>query len=161
MIVEVREESVMTNLKSGAKQRLERMVSVLQERGYRITPQRLSIVKILAESDDHPSVEYIYRRVKKDFPTTSLATTYKTIHLLKEMGEVLELGFSDWGSRYDGMRPYPHPHLICTKCGAVMDPEFSSMEEIAREMARESGYQITHHRLDFFGVCPKCQTAGK
>ena len=133
------------------------MVTVLRDLGHRITPQRLAVLKILARSKNHPSVEMIYDQVKKDFPTTSLATVYKTITLLKELQEVLELGFADGGSRYDGNRPFPHPHVICTKCGTIVDPQFSNMEEMAAEMAENSGFSITHHRLDFFGLCPKCQ----
>ncbi len=140
-----------------SKKRLEEMVAALKAQGHRITPQRLAVLKILANSENHPEVEWIYRKIKKDFPTTSLATVYKTIHLLKEMREVIELGFADRGSRYDGNKPYPHPHIICTSCGAIVDPEFSSMDQMAREIAEKSGYAITHHRLDFFGLCPECR----
>jgi Fur family peroxide stress response transcriptional regulator len=73
------------------------------------------------------------------------------------LGEVLELGFASWGSRYDGNRPYPHPHVVCTKCGAIVDPQFAPLDDMSREMALMSGYRITHHRLDFFGLCPRCQ----
>ena len=138
------------------EKRLEAMVAVLKEHGLRITPQRLAVLKILAKSENHPEVDWIYRSIKKDFPTTSLATVYKTIHLLKELNQVLELGFADRGSRYDGNKPYPHPHIICTSCGAIVDPEFSGMEELDTEMTEKSGYEITHHRLDFFGLCPLC-----
>ena len=137
--------------------RLKDILEALRQRGHRITPQRLAVLKILAESKNHPSVEEIYQQVKRDFPTTSLATIYKTVTLLKEIGQVLELGFADWGSRYDGNKPFPHPHIICTKCGAIMDPDFASMQAMTQEMAQKSGYQITHHRLDFFGLCPCCQ----
>ena len=84
------------------KTRLDQMISKLREREYRITPQRLAILKILAVSKGHPSVEKIYAQVKKDFPTTSLATVYKTLIVMKEVGEVLELGFSDDSNRYVG-----------------------------------------------------------
>jgi Fur family peroxide stress response transcriptional regulator len=138
-------------------QRLEKMITVLRGLGRRITPQRLAVLKILAESNNHPSVEMIYEQVKKDFPTTSLATVYKTVTLLKQLHEVLELGFADQGSRYDGNRPFPHSHVICTKCGSIVDPQFVQMEEIAKEITQKTGFDITHHRLDFFGLCPKCQ----
>ena len=137
-------------------QRLEAMIAALKQEGRRITPQRLAVLKILAHSQDHPSVEQIYQSVKQDFPTTSLATIYKTVSLLKDLGEVLELAFSEWGNRYDGNRPYPHPHVICTKCGAISDPQFPPIDDMAREIAKLSGYSITHHRIDFFGLCPKC-----
>lgn len=144
-----------------SQQRLDHLTQTLRERGYRLTPQRLAVLKVLAQSAGHPSVEEIHQRVRRDFPTTSLATIYKTIHLLKEMGEILELGFADWGSRYDGRRPYPHPHVICTHCGAVVDPDFPAMAEMARDMSEKTGFSITHHRLDFFGLCPRCRAAGK
>ncbi|MFH1035368.1 MAG: Fur family transcriptional regulator [Pseudomonadota bacterium] len=145
---------------TNSAQRLREMISALQEGGYRLTPQRLAVLGILAESRQHPSVEGIHQQVRAQFPTTSLATIYKTVTLLKELGQVLELGFADWGSRYDGNRPDPHPHVICMRCGQIADPEFSAMPEMAQEMASKSGFKITSHRLDFFGLCPACQERG-
>ena len=143
------------------RERLEKMVKALQEKGHRLTPQRLAMLKVIAASAGHPGVEQIYDQIKHDFPTTSLATVYKTVSLLKDMGEVLELSLAHVGSRYDGNKPYPHPHVICTKCGQILDPQFASMTEISQEMERETGYQITHHQLNFFGLCPKCQQKGQ
>jgi Fur family peroxide stress response transcriptional regulator len=137
--------------------RLDEMITKLKERGHRLTPQRMAVLKILAASEGHPSVEQVYEHVKVDFPMTSLATIYKTVTLLKEMGEVLELGFSDDSNRYDGNKPYPHPHLICTECRNILDPEVVSLGELRQEVARSTGYRIMSHRLDFFGVCPQCQ----
>jgi Fur family peroxide stress response transcriptional regulator len=137
--------------------RLENMIKKLRERHFRITPQRILILKILALSDGHPSVEDIYEQVKRDFPTTSLATVYKTVTLLKELNEVLELGFAEGGNRYDGKKPYPHPHLICTKCRKIFDPDLESLEGLTQELVSETGFRITSHRLDFFGICPDCQ----
>jgi Fur family peroxide stress response transcriptional regulator len=133
------------------------MLARLKNRGSRITPQRLAVLRILAASDGHPSVEQIHDQVKAQFPTTSLATVYKTVALLKELNEVLELGFPDTSNRYDGSRPFPHPHVICTKCRKVMDPELISLDELSDEMSRKTGYRILSHRLDFFGLCPECQ----
>jgi Fur family peroxide stress response transcriptional regulator len=137
--------------------RLNEMIASLKEQGHRLTPQRMAVLKILAASEGHPSVEQIYERVKVDFPMTSLATIYKTVTLLKEMGEVLELGFSHDSNRYDGNKPYPHPHLICTKCKNIVDPEVATLSGLRQEVADVSGYQIVSHRLDFFGICPQCQ----
>jgi len=139
------------------KKRIEEMLSKLKSRDFRITPQRLAILRILATSEGHPTVDEIYKEVKSQFPTTSLATVYKTISLLKELNEVLELGFPDGSNRYDGNNPVPHPHAICMKCKKIMDPELMSIEELSEEMSRKTGYKIFHHRLDFFGLCPDCQ----
>jgi len=137
--------------------RLESMLTKLREHEFRVTPQRIAVIKILALSDGHPSVEQIFDQVKRDFPTTSLATVYKTVTLLKELNEVMELGFPEGSNRYDGNRPYSHPHLICTKCRKIIDPDLESLEEMTQELTSETGFQITSHRLDFFGICPDCQ----
>jgi Fur family peroxide stress response transcriptional regulator len=139
------------------QKRVEEMLSKLKNRFFRITPQRLAILKILAASEGHPSVDAIYKAVKAQFPTTSLATVYKTVSLLKELNEVLELGFPDGSNRYDGYNPVPHPHAICMTCKKIMDPELMNIDELSEEMSRKTGYKIFHHRLDFFGLCPDCQ----
>ena len=138
--------------------RLETMIEKLKDKGLRVTPQRLVVLKILAKSEGHPSVEKIYERVKPHFPTTSLATIYKTVNLLKELGEVVELDFSEESNRYDGNKPYPHPHLICTKCKTIVDPDVATVTELSKELAKKTGYEIVNHRLDFFGICPRCQS---
>ncbi len=137
--------------------RLEQMLSSLRERSFRLTPQRMAVLEILASSQGHPTVAEIYESVRARFPTTSLATVYKTVILLKELGEVLELGFPDGSNRYDGSRPYPHPHIVCTRCRKSMDPELSSIDHLNEEIAEKTCYTIEHHRLDFFGLCPACQ----
>jgi Fur family peroxide stress response transcriptional regulator len=140
-----------------AKQRLGQMLSKLKGHDFRITPQRLAVLNVLAASDGHPSVERIYDMVRVQFPTTSIATIYKTVALLKQENEVLEISFPDGSNRYDGNKPYPHPHLICTRCKKIIDPDLSSLEDLAKEVTRETGFQIATHRVDFFGLCRECQ----
>jgi len=140
-----------------SKLRFNQMIVRLKENQRRITPQRMAVLKILAESKGHPSVEKIYEQVKKQFPTTSLATVYKSVAVIKELGEVLELGFTDGSNRYDGNKPYPHPHLICTECRKIMDPSLSALADVTQKLVEETGFKITNHRLDFFGICPECQ----
>ena len=140
-----------------AKQRLDQMLSKLKDHDFRITPQRLAVLKVLAASDGHPSVERIYESVRAQFPTTSLATIYKTVALLKQENEVIEISFPDGSNRYDGSKPYPHPHLICTRCKKIIDPDLSSLGNLAEEVTKETGFQIHTHRVDFFGLCRECQ----
>jgi Fur family peroxide stress response transcriptional regulator len=140
---------------SPCEMRLDNVVAKLKSAGHRITPQRLAIARIVAESEGHPSVEQIHRQVRRDFPTTSLATVYNTLERLKEIGEVLELPFSG-GSHYDGRNPRPHPHLVCTVCGAIEDLDID-LGSAAEEVAATKGYADVRHRLEFYGVCPRCQ----
>jgi len=142
---------------SSASPRLQQMLTRLRERNFRITPQRLAILEVLASSDKHPTVAHVFEAVRGRFPTTSLATVYKTIILLRELNELLELGFPDGSNRYDGCKPFPHPHMICVRCKEIMDPELSSLGDLSEEMNRTTGYKILYHRVDFFGLCPQCQ----
>jgi Fur family peroxide stress response transcriptional regulator len=137
--------------------RFEALVRRLREQAYRLTPQRIALLRLLVTSDGHPSASHLYDRLHAQFPTTSPATIYKTLNLLKDMDEVLELGFSDDDNRYDGNKPYPHPHLICIRCRKIIDPEVSITQDLVQQVARQSGYQILSHRLDFYGVCPNCR----
>jgi Fur family peroxide stress response transcriptional regulator len=136
--------------------RFNAIIQKLRDNGHKITPQRMAIVKILADSQGHPSVENIHGQIKKDFPTMSLATVYRNIVLIKELGEVLELGFPDGSNRYDGNKPYPHPHVICIKCKKIVDPVLDSLDEMKKEVAIETNFKIMNHRLDFFGLCSNC-----
>ncbi len=140
--------------------RLQELVEKIRQRGGRLTPQRVAVLKVLVTSDRHPSVEQIYDQIRPDFPTTSLATIYKTVTLLKEMGEVLELGFAGGSNRYDGNRPYPHPHLVCTQCGEIRDLEVPALSEIVQQVSQDVGYRIVSHRLDLYGICSECQSSG-
>ena len=140
--------------------RFDAIIQKLRDHGHKITPQRLAIVEILAKSEGHPSVENIHAQIAKDFPTMSLATVYRNIVLIKSLGEVLELGFPDGSNRYDGNKPYPHPHVVCIKCKKIVDPKLDSLDEMKKEVALETHFKILNHRLDFFGICSACM-AGK
>jgi len=142
------------------QQRLDEMLAKLKKHEFRITPQRLAVVKVLAASEGHPSVEKIYEQVRRDFPTTSIATVYKTIHLLKQINEVLELGFPDGSNRYDGNKPFPHPHVICIRCHKILDPDLESLQDMTAEVSAATGFEIMTHRLDFFGLCAECGQMG-
>lgn len=140
------------------QKRFKELLARLKERDYRLTPQRVAMLQLLAGSRNHPSAAQLYEKIKEQFPTTSPATVYKTLNLLKEMGEVLELGFSTDDNRYDGNNPNPHPHLVCIRCHEILDPEVNLLQSLEQEVADISGYKIVGHRLDFYGICPKCKS---
>jgi Fur family peroxide stress response transcriptional regulator len=137
--------------------RLEQMLTKLREEKYRITPQRLAVLRVLAASEGHPSVERIYETVRQEFPTTSIATIYKTVNVLKQINELLEISFPDGSNRYDGYKPFPHPHVICVRCKKIIDPDLGSLKDITAEAADQTGFDILSHRLDFFGICSDCK----
>ena len=148
------------------KKRIEDLVGRLRETGFRITPQRMAIIHALIGNKEHLSVDDIFEQVRADFPMMGLATVYKSISMLKEMGEITELNFLNDSARFDGSGETPHPHIICTKCKTVQDLDdyleirgqpINNLPEVIED---KTGYEINNFRLDFFGICPGCQ-AGK
>lgn len=138
------------------------LVRRLRDGGFRLTPQRLAVLKVLADETGHPTVEQVYERVRADYPTTSLATIYKTIEMLKGIGEVLELSVGE-SHRYDGHDPRPHPHLICEVCGAIedltLDGPFGdpmALLAVADAVAEARGYAYLVPQLEFRGRCAAC-----
>jgi len=142
---------------SDSPARFDHLTARLREQAYRLTPQRMELIRLIALSEDHPSAAQLYERIRVRFPTMSLATVYKTLDLLKAMGEVLEINLRD-DSHYDGNRPDPHPHLICTRCGRIMDGELeTAVKHMVQAVEQNLGFQIIRHQLDFYGLCPRCQ----
>jgi Fur family peroxide stress response transcriptional regulator len=141
---------------SSRKERLEKIISEIKNNGHRLTSQRIAIIKYLVESRTHPRAEDIYMAIRKDYPATSIATVYKTISLLKSYNEVIELEFSDKGSRFDGFSSSPHPHFICTGCGEITDAEIET-DSIIKKIAENSDFLIQSHKLNFYGICSNCR----
>jgi len=137
--------------------RYQEIVEKLKGSGCRLTPQRLALVRLLSETDEHPSARQLHEELRQHFPTTSLATVYKTLNVLKDLGEVTEMGFSDDDNRYDAVSPHPHPHLICVQCRKIIDADAEPASELARQLAATSGYRIMSHRMEFYGLCPDCR----
>jgi len=152
----INDESVSTSTRVEGD-RLQALAAKARSRGYRLTPQRLAVLRVLASSSEHPDVEHIYEQIRPSFPTTSIATVYKTIAMLKDMGEVLELAFPTGSNRYDGARSQPHPHLVCIKCRRIIDPDIPTLDELPVQVAAATGYEIIGHRLDLYGICPECK----
>ena len=141
--------------------RVQDLVDKLRFKDYRITPQRLAILKTLAASRSHPSVEQIFEKVKVDFPTTSIATVYKTVSLLKDIGELIEFSFAEGSNHYDGRSAVSHPHFICTDCRKIEDVDISDLEGIGEKLAEKENYRVTAYQLNFFGKCPDCIEKGE
>ena len=137
--------------------RYRELIAALKGRHCRLTPQRVELVHLIAASDGHPSASQLYTRLKDRFPTMSPATVYKTLNLLKELDQVFEIELR--GDRhYDGNRPTPHPHLICTHCKKIVDGGLELDRSTIRRLEMASGYRIERPQLAFYGICPDCSS---
>ena len=135
------------------------MIAALKGSDFRLTPQRVELVRLIAASEGHPSANQLYTQINRLFPTMSLATVYKTLALLKEMHQVFEIDLHG-DSHYDGNRPQPHPHLICTKCNKIIDGEVSLDQESLRRLEQDSGYKIIRSQISLYGLCQDCKEEG-
>jgi len=122
----------------------------------RRTKQREVILRVLTTTNSHPTVDWIYDEVRKEIPHVSLGTVYRNLKLLRESGEVLELDLSGAFSRFDG-NPDNHYHFRCEKCGRVFDVDEPVNKELDERVAQKTGFKVSHHRIEFRGLCKECQ----
>lgn len=135
---------------------MDDMRSIFREKNLKVTPQRYAIYKYLCSTKEHPSAETIYNELKEEYPMLSLATVYKTLRTLVDIGIVQELNAGEDNFRYDA-NAETHPHIMCLNCGRVDDIEgadFGFLNELA---ARNTDYTIESHKLYFYGICRKCK----
>lgn len=133
----------------------------LKSRGYKLTPQRRAIVDtIIANEGKHLTAEEIYDEVRMDCPEIGLATVYRTIQLLEEMGIIYKLDLNDGCARYELAHDdehHRHHHLVCNNCGMVQEVEDDLLEELESEIQRKCNFKILDHSVKFFGLCSECK----
>ncbi|HVO36546.1 MAG TPA: Fur family transcriptional regulator [Candidatus Acidoferrum sp.] len=129
-------------------------IEALRSKGYKATPQRVAICRIVLNSRDHPSAKQVYDEVKKIHSTVSLATVYKTLAVLKDLNLIQEFNLPQGQARFDSYMK-PHINLICLQCGSITDLDDNSMIEITRKVAAAK-FKPKGQRIDIFGICRKC-----
>lgn len=133
----------------------------LKEKGYKLTPQRRAIVDIIIEKEgEHLTAEEIYEEVKKKCPDIGLATVYRTVLLLEDVGVVSRLDLNDGCSRYELVHEeeeHTHHHLICNLCKKVMEVQDDLLEKLEHTVENSYGFKILDHSVKFYGLCKECQ----
>ncbi|MEM2339591.1 MAG: Fur family transcriptional regulator [Nitrososphaerales archaeon] len=138
---------------------LKQIITMLHQKGHKVTPQRLAICEILFSYKSHPTADEIYKRVSQKFPTISLSTIYQTLNLLMKLGLIQELGFPNISSRYDA-NTSPHIHIICPKCGNTQDYEDKKFEELWSKFITKLNFKPIGQRLEIYKYCDKCSKIG-
>ncbi len=134
-----------------AELNFQRLEASCLDRGIRITGQRRLILRILAESRDHPTVEALHHRATATDTTLSIATVYRTVRLLEEAGIVYRHDFRDSRSRYEVAPDAHHDHLIDLRTGKVLEFVDPELEDMQRRIAARLGYRLVDHRLELYG----------
>lgn len=122
----------------------------------RKTKQRLAIIEVLQGVRTHPSADSIYDEVRKKLPHISKGTIYRNLNLLEDEGLITELNVDGVVGRYE-IRQHNHYHFICEKCGRIFDLNEPVETGLNAKFAKKTGFNITHHHLEFRGVCLGCQ----
>ncbi|MBP2650323.1 MAG: perR [Firmicutes bacterium] len=136
----------------------KKVTNLLREKGFKVTPQRLAIYKILATTKAHPSAEMIFNQLQTAYPTMSLATVYKTVDILREIGMIQVLNAGEDCFRYDADTS-DHPHVRCLECGRVDDLYDINFSDFVGDVAKKTPYRLTGQQFYFYGICPECQKA--
>ena len=131
----------------------------LRSAGHRVTPQRVLLLRLLEEADEHLDAESLYQRASAADASISLATVYRTLAVLKELGLVEQRYFArDHGKEYyEPTRRSEHYHFTCTSCGRVIEFSTPLVAEISRAVGERNGLKVTHACVCFEGLCDRCQ----
>jgi Fur family ferric uptake transcriptional regulator len=133
------------------------ILSKLTQQGYRITPQRMMILEAIEGADNHISAEEIYTLVCARYHNVNISTVYRTLELLKELEFVTETDFGDGRVRYHSVKKGHHHHLVCQKCGGIIDLDESIFSQLKESLFQKYGFEADIHHLAIFGTCKKCK----
>ncbi len=133
------------------------IIRKLSKQGYRLTPQRMMILEAVERADSHISAEEIYTQILARYPHINISTVYRTLELLKELSLVTETDLGDGRVRYHGMKKGHHHHLVCQKCGAIIDLDESVLSPLKVALLREYKFSADLRHLAIFGSCANCR----
>tara|TARA_B100000029_G_scaffold87140_2_gene77241 strand:+ start:2540 stop:2953 length:414 start_codon:yes stop_codon:yes gene_type:complete len=121
-------------------------------KGVKLTDQRKIIAKVMTDSNDHPNVDELYRRVSKIDPKISIATIYRTVKLFEEAGILAKHDFKGNKARYEQLSENHHDHLIDLKTGEIIEFVDEEIEKLQKKVADKYGYDLVDHKLELYGV---------
>jgi Fur family ferric uptake transcriptional regulator len=141
------------------RSRMQRFEQALRERGLKSTAQRDDIARVFFAAREHLSVEDLYSAVRRVNPRVGYATVYRTLRLLKECGLAAERHFDDGQARYEAVEgeERPHDHIICERCGKIVEFASEELERLEQRIARFLGFVVSRHRIELYGICADCR----
>jgi Fur family ferric uptake transcriptional regulator len=138
---------------------LEKFQTLLKENQLKFTKQRELVLKFLYENNGHFTPEDIYTLLKQKYPDINIgiATVYRTLTLLETSQIASSISFGAQGKKYElGLKKH-HDHLICTKCGQIIEFVDEVIEERQEEIAKKFNFQMSDHTMKIVGLCENCQ----
>ncbi len=138
----------------GQKEFEQKITASLREKGYKLTPQRLEIIRFLSSNRSHPGAMDIFQKVRKRAPNISMSTVYYTLDMMKKEGLIQELEYYNTDNRYD-INVSDHINLVCTRCGKIAD-FMGDVRSYANAVEKETGFKPASMRFEYYGVCRDC-----
>jgi Fur family peroxide stress response transcriptional regulator len=132
----------------------------LHTRGRRVTRQRQLVMQVLQDNPGHLEVEAVYALAKASDPNISLPTVYRALAVLKEMGLVEDHTLGEDHVHFEAAPETPHYHFTCQNCGQVIEFDAPQIMQVAQDLSKREGLQVTKVHLLLRGYCAKCQTGG-
>jgi Fe2+ or Zn2+ uptake regulation protein len=130
------------------------LTELFRAQGLKVTPQRQCIFRALHDNPEHPTAEAVYASVSAEMPTISLRTVYQTLNDLASMGELVQLELGTGSARFDPNLD-AHHHLVCHRCGKVLDVDVDA-SSVRVPSAGRRGFNIESTEIVFRGVCADC-----
>lgn len=130
------------------------LISSLQDKGYRLTPQRREIIRFFSRDKSHPGAMEILRKVRKIVPKISMSTVYYTLDMMKREGLIRELEYYETDNRYE-INVSDHINLVCTKCRKITDFT-GSVPSFSKAVEKETGFKPASMRFEYYGICRNC-----
>lgn len=127
----------------------------LDMRDLRLTGQRKIILDAFLRAGCHLTIEELYGKAREIYPNVGMATVYRTVKLLCECGLVSGFKHADGACRYELGNEF-HEHLICVKCGRLVEVTDPEIQELQNRTARMNAFKILHSRLELYGLCREC-----
>ena len=132
----------------------------LRKKGLKTTQQREAIVDAFLRSSGHVALEELLARARRTHPGVGLATVYRSVKLLEEAGLAASRQFESGHTLYEATQGRSHhDHLICQRCGFIVEFESDEIERLQESAARKMGFNVLRHRHELFGLCEKAQGA--
>ncbi len=135
---------------------LKALADYLEKNNLKHTKQRELILMAFLEAKGHVTSDDLFQTVREQHPTIGYTTVYRTMKLLAEAGLATERHFDDGITRYE-LELEHHDHLVCEKCGKIIEFECEAIENAQREIARSHGFEILRHRHELYGNCRECR----
>ena len=132
----------------------------LEDHGLKHTRQRDLILDVFLEKTGHTTFEELYQRAREQASNLGSTTVYRTMKLLWEAGLASERHFDDGITRYEIAHEH-HDHLVCTRCGTIVEFECEMIEKAQDQIAKRYGFRILRHRHELYGLCENCQSANE